>query len=74
MKWKDIFKDKKSIADFFVTVLFVLLIILVFPVFLNFIELRDTDLMFDPFLDLFLPIDLTWITFGLIYFSVITEK
>jgi len=72
MKWKDIFKDKKSIADFFVTVLFVLLIILVFPVFLNFIELRDTDLMFDPFLDLFLPIDLTWITFGLIYFSVIT--
>lgn len=72
MKWKDIFKNKKSIADFFVTVLFVLLIILVFPVFLNFIELRDTDLMFDPFLDLFLPIDLTWITFGLIYFSVIT--
>ena len=72
MKWKDIFKDKKSIADFFVTVLFVLLIILVFPVFLNFIELRDADLMFDPFLDLFSPIDLTWITFGLIYFSVIT--
>ena len=72
MKWKDIFKNKKSIADFFVTVLFVLLIILVFPVFLNFIELRDADLMFDPFLDLFSPIDLTWITFGLIYFSVIT--
>lgn len=71
MNWKDIFKDKKSIADLIVTVLFIVLIVTVFPVFLNFIELRDADLMFDPFLNLFSPIDLTWTTFGLIYFSVI---
>lgn len=71
MSWKDIFKDKKSIADFIVTILFVVFVVVVFPEFLHFIEEREAVVMFDPFLNLFNPIDLTWTTFALIYFSVI---
>ena len=71
MSWKEIFKDKKSIADFIVTILFVVFVVVVFPEFLHFIEERDAVVMFDPFLNLFNPIDLTWTTFALIYFSVI---
>ena len=71
MSWKEIFKDKKSIADFIVTILFVVFVVVVFPEFLLFIEEREAVVMFDPFLNLFNPIDLTWTTFALIYFSVI---
>jgi len=71
MSWIEIFKDKKSIADFIVTILFVVFVVVVFPEFLHFIEERDAVVMFDPFLNLFNPIDLTWTTFALIYFSVI---
>ena len=71
MRWKEIFKDKKSTADFAVTVIFALLIVIVFPLFLDFIEQREAVVMFDPILNLFNPIDLTWTTFALIYFSVI---
>ena len=71
MSWKEIFKDKKSIADFIVTILFVVFVVVVFPEFLHFIEEREAVVMFDPFLNLFNPIDLTWTTFALIYFSVI---
>jgi len=71
MSWIDIFKDKKSIADIIVTILFVVFVVVVFPEFLLFIEEREAVVMFDPFLNLFNPIDLTWTTFALIYFSVI---
>ena len=71
MSWKEIFKDKKSISDFIVTILFVVFVVVVFPEFLLFIEEREAVVMFDPFLNLFNPIDLTWTTFALIYFSVI---
>lgn len=71
MSWIEIFKDKKSIADFIVTILFVVFVVVVFPEFLLFIEEREAVVMFDPFLNLFNPIDLTWTTFALIYFSVI---
>jgi membrane-associated phospholipid phosphatase len=71
MSWIEIFKDKKSIADFIVTILFVVFVVVVFPEFLHFIEEREAVVMFDPFLNLFNPIDLTWTTFALIYFSVI---
>jgi len=71
MSWKEIFKDKKSIVDFIVTILFVVFVVVVFPEFLLFIEEREAVVMFDPFLNLFNPIDLTWTTFALIYFSVI---
>lgn len=71
MSWIEIFKEKKSIADFIVTVLFIVFVVVVFPEFLHFIEQREAVVMFDPFLNLFNPIDITWITFALIYFSVI---
>jgi len=71
MSWIEIFKDKKSISDFIVTILFVVFVVVVFPEFLLFIEEREAVVMFDPFLNLFNPIDLTWTTFALIYFSVI---
>jgi membrane-associated phospholipid phosphatase len=71
MTWIEIFNDKRSVADFIITILFAVFIISVFPVFLHFIEEREAALLFDPFLNLFNPVDLTWVTFGLIYFSVI---
>jgi membrane-associated phospholipid phosphatase len=71
MSWKKIFEDKKSTADFIVTALFVFFVVTVFPAFLDFVEQRDGSPLFDPILNLFDPIDLTWVTFILIYFSVI---
>ena len=56
---------------YFTIILFVVFVVVVFPEFLRFIEQRQAVVMFDPFLDLFNPIDLTWTTFALIYFSVI---
>jgi membrane-associated phospholipid phosphatase len=39
--------------------------------FLDFVELRQGVILPDPILDLFKPINLTWLTFGLIYCSLI---
>jgi len=69
MKWKEFFTIRKT--ELIITVLFLAVILFVFPNFLAFVEGRQGVVLADPILELFKPIDLTWLTFGLIYISLI---
>jgi membrane-associated phospholipid phosphatase len=44
---------------------------ILFSQFLQFIEERDGVVLNDPILDIFNPVDLTWLTFAVIYLSII---
>jgi membrane-associated phospholipid phosphatase len=47
-------------------------VLLSFVLFLNYVELRAGETFSDPLLNIFPPIDLTWLIFGLIYICLIT--
>lgn len=51
---------------------YLLIVFVILPRFLEFIETRDGAVINDPILNLFSPVDLTWFTFGLIYIALIT--
>ena len=69
MNWKEFFKDRRT--EFIVTILLLAIILFIFPNFLAYVEGRQGVILADPVLELFNPIDLTWLTFGLIYISLI---
>jgi len=69
MNWKEFLTYRKT--EFIITVLFLAVILFVFPNFLAFVEGRHGVVLADPVLELINPIDLTWLTFGLIYISLI---
>lgn len=69
MNWKEFLTNRRT--ELIITVLFLAVILFIFPNFLAFVEERQGVILADPILDLFNPIDLTWLTFGLIYISLI---
>ena len=69
MNWKEFYKSRKT--EIILTVVFLIIILIIFSNFLQFIEGREGVSLPDPILNLFNPIDLTWLTFGLIYASLI---
>ena len=69
MNWKEFLTDRK--IELIITVLFLAVILFIFPNFLAFVEDRQGVVLADPILELFNPSDLTWLTFGLIYISLI---
>jgi len=69
--WKSFLKDKKNLTEFVITAVIVTAVIIAFSHFLHFIEQRDGVILNDPILKTFNPIDLTWLTFALIYLSLI---
>jgi membrane-associated phospholipid phosphatase len=69
--WKSFLKNKKNLTEFVITVIVVTAVIIAFSHFLHFVEQRDGVVLNDPFLNAFNPIDLTWLTFVLIYLSLI---
>jgi PAP2 superfamily C-terminal len=69
MNWKDFLTKRKT--ELIVTVLSLAIILFIFPNFLAYIESRNGISLPDPILNLFNPVDLTWLTFGLIYVSLI---
>ncbi len=69
MNWKEFLTYRKT--ELIITVLFLAVILFVFPNFLAFVEGRQGVVLADPILELFNPIDLTWLIFGLIYISLI---
>ena len=69
--WKSFLKNKKNLTEFVITAVVVTAVIIAFSHFLNFIEQREGVVLNDPFLNAFNPIDLTWLTFVLIYLSLI---
>jgi hypothetical protein len=69
MIWKEFYKNRKT--EIILTVVFLIIILIIFSNFLQFIEGREGISLPDPILNLFNPIDLTWLTFGIIYASLI---
>jgi membrane-associated phospholipid phosphatase len=71
MNWKEFLKEKRNRVELVIT-FFLLAIVLIFLTnFLNFVEARQGVVLPDPILDLFKPIDLTWLTFAIIYISLV---
>ncbi|MGD8306681.1 MAG: phosphatase PAP2-related protein [Ignavibacteria bacterium] len=69
MTWKEIFLKKRTELAMTISVLVILLII--FPRFLIFIESRNAFNLPDPILSLFTPIDLTGLIFSFIYICLV---
>jgi membrane-associated phospholipid phosphatase len=72
MNWKTFLSNRKKSAEFFLTITILAVVLILFSQFLLFIEERTGVTLSDPILNLFSPIDLTWLTFVLIYLSLIT--
>ncbi len=71
MSWKEFASNSKNRIEFVVTVTLLALILIIFTNFLQYVEYRPGVTIADPILLLFNPINLTWLTFGLIYFSIL---
>ena len=68
--WKSFLKDKKNLAEFIITMIVLIVVLISFSQFLNFIEQREGVVLSDPILKAYNPVDLTWLTFTLIYLSL----
>lgn len=71
MNWKIFLSDKKNKIELIVSLILLAIVLTGLANFVNYIELRTGVILSDPILNLFNPIDLTWIIFGLIYISLI---
>jgi len=71
MSWITFFKNQRQRTEFIVTLMLLIVLMLTFSQFLQFIEQRKGVSLPDPLLINFNPMDLTWLTFALIYISLI---
>ncbi len=72
MNWKEFWEFRKSRTELIVTTALLSIVLFSLTKFLNFVESRDGFSFTDPILSLFHPLDLTWLTFILIYGCLIT--
>lgn len=72
MNWKEFLKSKRNKIELVITFALLSAVITGLTNFLNFVETRKGVVLPDPILNLFEPVDLTWIIFALIYISLIT--
>ena len=70
-EWQFFAKNKSFRIQFIVTLIFLGLILYSLQSFLSYVETRHGALIPDPILNLFSPVDVTWITFFIIYFSLL---
>ncbi len=71
MNWKEFLKVKRNQVEFIITLLLLSIILTALTNFLNFVEARHGVVLPDPVLSFFNPTDLTWLTFALIYISIV---
>jgi len=71
MNWKEFLKEKSNRFELVITLFLLAVVLTSLANFLNYVEARKGVLLPDPLLNLFNPIDLTWLTFALIYVSLI---
>jgi hypothetical protein len=71
MNWKEYLKVKRNKIEIVITFLLLTLVLQALTNFLNYVEARKGVVLSDPILNLFNPIDLTWLTFVLIYVSIV---
>lgn len=69
--WKNTFAVKSFRNRFVISIIFLAVVLFSLTNFLQFVELREGIKINDPVLKLFSPIDLTWLTFILIYGALI---
>uniref|UniRef100_A0A7V2ZLN8 Sphingomyelin synthase-like domain-containing protein n=1 Tax=Ignavibacterium album TaxID=591197 RepID=A0A7V2ZLN8_9BACT len=72
MTWKEFISSKQKRFELISTLILLSVVLFSLTRFLIFIESRNGFSFEDPLLKLFEPIDLTWLTFTLIYGSIIT--
>jgi len=71
MNGKEFLKDKRNRVEVLIPLILLSIILISLTNFLNYIEARKGAVLPDPILELFNPIDLTWLTFALIYGSIV---
>jgi PAP2 superfamily C-terminal len=71
MGWKSSFADKKFRIELLVTAIITVILFYFIPEFLDFVESRPGAVLPDPLLNIFSPVDVTWLTFIIIYLSVV---
>lgn len=71
MNWKEFLKEKRNRFELVITLFLLAVVLTSLANFLNYVEARKGVLLPDPLLNLFNPIDLTWLTFALIYVSIV---
>ncbi len=71
MNWENFFKNRKYRNEFIITIILLVIVLFILTNFLDFVETRSGVVLPDPILALFNPINLTWLTFGLIYLSIV---
>ena len=71
MSWKEFLKSKSNKVELVVTLILLAIVLTALANFLNFVEARQGVVLPDTILNLFNPIDLTWLIFALIYISLI---
>jgi len=71
MKWKEFLQDKYFRNEVIITSIVFAIVLSCFTLFLNYNESRTGITLADPILHFFKPIDLTWLTFIIIYLSVV---
>lgn len=71
MTWKNYFEKKENIFQLILTLVFLAAALISLANFLKYVEKRKGVVLPDPLLSLFEPIDLTSLTFGLIYISLL---
>jgi membrane-associated phospholipid phosphatase len=69
--WKSFFNNKRNRNEFILTVVLLAILMISFSQFLQFIEKRNGVSLPDPILNAFSPLNLTWLTFTLIYLSIV---
>lgn len=71
MTWTEYIKTNRNRVELTITILFLIISLVSLANFLNFVEARPGVVLHDPVLNLFNPVDLSGLTFGLIYFSIL---
>ncbi len=69
--WKNFVSNKRNRFEFILTIIVLTALLISFSQFLLFIEERPGAVLNDPILNIFSPINLSWLTFALIYLSLI---
>ncbi|BDQ02991.1 phosphatase PAP2-related protein [Ignavibacterium sp.] len=71
MTWKEFLSVRRNKNEMLITLIALAVVLFVLTKFLVYVESRNGVSFYDPILALFEPIDLTWLTFTLIYGSLI---
>ena len=70
--WSEQWRSRQFRVELFITLILTVAALATLATFLNWVETRPGVVFVDPILALFSPVDLTWLTFGLIYVGLIS--